>query len=199
MARIKEKTWADYEFKGYQGYMGASEEALRRVVKRAAKAANQRLLRMERAGRTKGVYARTMSQLNQLGRRRFAESSGRLGKMGLSELRHEYVLLRDWLSAKTSTVQGLKEADDKRFQTARERGFKGNQEQWNTLVTKFFNEVNEKYFSSEAIYTAVTTGNADILGKIIERSKSEESKGALLLRLVKSAAGRKKAQKRKKV
>ena len=47
---IREKTWQDYEYQG--AYMLASAEDLRRVVRRAAKAANQRLLRHERAVRT---------------------------------------------------------------------------------------------------------------------------------------------------
>ena len=48
---IREKTWQDYEYQG--AYMLASAEDLRRVVRRAAKSANKRLLRRERAGRTK--------------------------------------------------------------------------------------------------------------------------------------------------
>lgn len=192
---IREKTWQDYEYQG--AYMLASAEDLRRVVRRAAKAANQRLLRRERAGRTKGAYAGTMVALGRLGRRRFAESKSRLDKMSINELRHEYVILRDWLSAKTSTVQGLKAADDKRYQTARERGFTGTLEEWNEIAESFFTAEREKFFDSNVIYMQVTAGNADIVQKIIERSqkKSKETidKGSLLVRLVKAAAGRKNA------
>lgn len=192
---IREKTWQDYEYQG--AYMLASAEDLRRVVRSAAKAANQRLLRRERAGRTKGVYAGTMEALGRLGRRRFTESKSRLDKMSINELRHEYVILRDWLSAKTSTLQGLKAADDKRYQTARERGFTGTLEEWNEIAESFFTAEREKFFDSNAIYMQVTAGNADIVQKIIERSqkKSKETidKGSLLVRLVKAAAGRKKA------
>ena len=55
MAGFKEKTWLDYEYKG--NVMLAPAEDLRRVVRRAAKAANTRLLRRERAGRTKAGAA----------------------------------------------------------------------------------------------------------------------------------------------
>lgn len=192
---LKEKTWQDYEYQG--AYMLASAEDLRRVVRRAAKAANQRLLRRERAGRTKGAYAGTMVALGRLGRRRFTESKSRLDKMSINELRHEYVILRDWLSAKTSTVQGLKATDDKRYQTARERGFTGTLEEWNEIAESFFTAEREKFFDSNTIYMQVTAGNVDIVQKIIERSqeKSKETidKGSLLVRLVKAAAGRKKA------
>lgn len=193
---IKEKSWEDYEYRG--AYMLASAEDLRRVVRRAAKAANQRLLRRERAGRTKGVYSGTMAELGRLGRRRFIESNKRLDEMSINELRHEYVMLRNWLSAKTSTLQGLRSADDKRYQTALERGFTGTLDEWNQIAETFFTAEREKFFDSNAIYMQVTAGNADIVQKIIERNqkKSEETidKGALLVRLVKAAAGRNKAR-----
>ena len=125
---IKEKSWEDYEYRGY--FEHANRTDLIPVVRKAAKAANQRLLRMERAGLIKGVYARISGQLAQLGRRRFAESAGRLKNMSLQDLRHEYVLLRDWLSAKTSTVQGKINADIERYNTAKIRGFTGTLDEW---------------------------------------------------------------------
>ena len=193
---IKENKWEDYEYRGY--YMFASAEDLRSVVRRAAKAANQRLLRRERAGRTKGVYAGIMAELGRLDRRRFIESKNSLDKMSINELRHEYVMLRDWLSAKTSTIQGLRAADDKRYQTAMEKGFTGTLDEWNQIAETFFTAEREKFFDSNATYMQVTAGNADIVQKIIERSqkKSEETidKGALLVRLVKAAAGRNKGR-----
>lgn len=193
---IKENKWEDYEYRG--SYMLASAEDLRRVVRRAAKAANQRLLRRERAGRTKGVYAGIMAELGRLDRRRFIESKKSLDKMSINELRHEYVMLRDWLSAKTSTMQGLRAADDKRYQTAMEKGFTGTQDEWNQIAETFFTAEREKFFDSNATYMQVTAGNADIVQKIIERSqkKSEETidRGALLVRLVKAAAGRNKGR-----
>lgn len=196
---IKEKSWEDYEYRGYLEHANRSD--LIPVVRKAAKAANQRLLRRERAGRTKGVYAGIMAELGRLDRRRFIESKKRLNEMSINELRHEYVMLRDWLSAKTSTLQGLRAADDKRYQTAVERGFTGTLDEWNQIAETFFTAEREKFFDSNAIYMQVTAGNADIVQKIIERSqkKSEETidKGALLVRLVKAAAGRNKTARNK--
>lgn len=188
---IREKTWQDYEYQG--AYMLASAEDLRRVVRRAAKAANQRLLRRERAGRTKGAYAGTMVALGRLGRRRFAESKSRLDKMSINELRHEYVILRNWLSAKTSTVQGLKASDDKRYQTAKERGFTGTLEEWNDIVSRFFTKEMESYFSSDIIYQMATQGNVDLVDRILQdtkESKQPPDKGRLLIDLVTAAIRR---------
>lgn len=188
---IREKTWQDYEYQG--SYMLASAEDLRSVVRRAAKAANQRLLRRERSGHTKGVYAGTMAELGKLGRRRFNESKSRLDKMSINELRHEYVLLRNWLSAKTSTVQGLKASDDKRYRTAQERGFTGTLEEWNDIVSRFFTKEMEAYFSSDILYQMTTQGNADLVDRILQDAKESEQppdKGRLLIDLVTAAKRR---------
>ena len=184
---ILEKTWQDYEYQG--AYMLASAEDLRRVVRRAAKAANQRLLRRERAGRTKG----TMAALGRLGRSRFAESKSRLDKMSINELRHEYVMLRDWLSAKTSTLQGLRASDDKRYQTARERGFEGTLEEWNDIANRFFTKEMEGYYSSVILYQMATQGNTDLVDRILRDAKESDQppdKGRLLVDLVTAAAKR---------
>lgn len=187
---LKENTWQDYEYQG--SYMLASAEDLRRVVRRAAKAANQRLLRRERAGRTKGAYAGTIAALGRLGRVRFAESKSRLDKMSINELRHEYAILRDWLSAKTSTLQGLKASDDKRYQTAKERGFTGTLEEWNDIANRFFTKKMEGYYSSDILYQMATQGNADLVDRILQdakESKQPPDKGKLLIDLV-TAAGK---------
>lgn len=190
---IKEKSWDDYEYRGY--FEHANRSDLIPVVRKAAKAANQRLLRMERAGLTNGVYARISGQLAQLGRRRFAESEGRLKNMGLQELRHEYVLLRDWLSAKTSTVQGKKNADISRYYTAKMRGFTGTLEDWIEASKTYFTEQYEALFSSDVLYTSIITGDIDIVQNIIneneKRKDNQPDRGAALLRYVKESNRRK--------
>lgn len=190
---IKEKSWEDYEYRGY--FEHANRSDLIPVVRKAAKAANQRLLRMERAGMTNGVYARISGQLAQLGRRRFAESAGRLKNMSLQDLRHEYVLLRDWLSAKTSTVQGKKNVDIKRYNTAKMRGFTGTLDDWIEASKTYFTEQYEALLSSDVLYTSIITGDIDIVQNIIDenekRKNSQPDRGAALLRYVKESNRRK--------
>ena len=190
---IKEKSWEDYEYRGYFGHANRSD--LIPVVRKAAKAANQRLLRMERAGLTKGVYARISGQLAQLGRRRFAESAGRLKNMSLQDLRHEYALLRDWLSAQTSTVQGKKKVDIRRYNTAVARGFTGTLEDWIEASKTYFTEQYEALFSSDVLYTTIITSDIDIVQNIIDENEklkaSQPDRGAALLRYVKESNRRK--------
>ena len=188
---IKEKSWEDYEYRGY--FEHANRSDLIPVVRKAAKAANQRLLRRERAGRTKGVYAWIMAELGRLDRRRFIESKKRLDEMSINELRHEYVMLRAWLSAKTSTLQGLRAADDKRYQTAKERGFTGTQEEWNDIASRFFTKEMESYFSSDILYQMATQGNTDLVDRILKDAKESNqppNKGQMLINLVTAAAKR---------
>ena len=186
---IKEKSWEDYEYRGY--FEHANRSDLIPVVRKAAKAANQRLLRLERAGMTNGVYARISGQLAQLGRRRFAESAGRLKNMSLQDLRHEYVLLRDWLSAKTSTVQGKKNAAIKRYNTAKMRGFTGTLDEWIEAPKKYFTEQYEALFSSDVLYTSIITEDIGIVQNIIDenekRKDNQPDRGAALLRYVKES------------
>lgn len=163
--RLVEKTWADYDM----GDVNALSKAqLEKAVRRAAKAANQRLLRLERAGKnTSGAYKMAMSHLE--GRRRFYE---RTDKRSLAELRKEYASLRSFISAKTSTIQGIKEAADKRYQTAVERGYQGTFEEWERDVRKYFAEHVEALFSSDVIYSSITGNKVDVLDDILATSRA---------------------------
>lgn len=158
---IKEKSWTDY---GLTEREYNDTRKLRAAVRKAAKAANQRLLRLERAGKTAGVYKLAQRNLDKLGRRRFKE---RPEKMTVDQLRHEYAILRNFLSAQTSTVQGNRKADDKRYEKARQRGFEGSQDEWNQLVVRYFTGKVEELFSSDVIYRAITMQETNVIDDII--------------------------------
>lgn len=177
MEYIKEKTWAEYGLteREYQ-----DTRKLRAAVRKAAKAANQRMLRLERSGKTAGVYKLAQRNLDKLGRRRFKE---RPEKMTVNQLRHEYAILRDFLSAQTSTVQGIRAADDKRYEKAKQRGFTGSQDEWNELVVKYFDRKVQELFSSDVIYRAITNGDTDVIDAVIRAAPT--TKGAALTEYIK--------------
>lgn len=192
MTKFKQKTWADYDIGDPSN---ASYDELKTAVRKAAKAANQRLLRLERAGATTGVYQAAMEDLGNMrmksgkptgGRRRFQENPG---KLTINQMRHEYRALRSFLSAKTSTVQGRKEAGGKRYQTAVANGYQGTYEQFETDIEKAFSERNESLFSSEQIYESVTSGSLDILDDIVEEQK-KPSKGRSIIEYMKRSKAR---------
>ncbi len=192
--RLAEKTWADYDM----GDVNALSKAqLEKAVRRASKAANQRLLRLERAGKnTSGAYKMAMSHLE--GRRRFYE---RTDKRSLAELRKEYASLRSFISAKTSTIQGIKEAGDKRYQTAVERGYQGTFEEWERDVRKYFAEHVEALFSSDVIYSSITGNKVDVIDDVLATSRAyrkhnkDYTQGRALLDYMRRDEQRKKRQK----
>lgn len=176
---IPAKSWADYDI-GDPGK--ASRESLVNAVRKAAKAANQRLLRFERAGITKGMYKSAMSDL--AGRRRYKE---RPEKLTLSQLRHEYTLLRSFLSAKTSTLQGRRDTILKRYATAVKKGYKGDLSDFEADVERYFSKSNEALFDSNVIYTAILTGTTSLLDRIVQEQAhlSQKDKGKALIAYLK--------------
>ncbi len=177
MARnpIKEKQWSDYDI---GDPTEAKQEELSAAVRRAAKAANQRLLRLERAGYTSGMYAQAMYDL--VDRKRYKEN---VKNLTINQLRHEYKILRNFLSAKTSTIQGRRDTIMKRYNKAQEKGFSGTLEEFEFAVTKYFAEAVESLFSSNVIYSSITAGETNIIDEAVERYGKDEkdNRGAATL------------------
>lgn len=194
MSRIKEKTWADYALSNFSR---ATRTELQTAVRKAAKAANQRLLRLERADRTTGAYKIAQEFFKDTGRRRYKE---RPEKLTYNELQKEYKALRSFISAKSSTVHGAKEISFKRYQMAVLKGYGGTFDQFEVDVRKAFAKLNESLFSSDVIYEALTGGNLDILMETVkEFHNSNEMQGrALLIYMKRKKARENGAKKRKK-
>lgn len=173
---IPAKSWADYD-RGDPNKL--SRDQLVDVVRRSAKAANQRLLRFERAGHTKGMYKSAMRNL--AGRRRYQE---RPEKLSLSQLRHEYTILRSFLSAKTSTIQGRRDTIMRRYAKAVSKGYTGTLEEFEFAVEKYFSDKIEKYYDSNVIYTSIVHGRTNIIDKVVEQQEAsgkDPNKGTALI------------------
>lgn len=181
MANLWVATWANYDV---GSPMTAATEDLRSAVRRAAKAANQRLVRLERAGFTGQAYKMAMKDLH--GRRRYYENAA---KLTTAQLRHEYAILRDFISSKTSTVQGANAINRKRYQTALDRGFDGTEEEFYNLIDRYFGKEAEELYSSDIIYLAVLTGRTSVIDQVIERQKAGDrmTRGGALLDYLRAA------------
>lgn len=127
------KSWEAYAPKGPNATSYTREE-LEQIVRRASGAANRRLKRLEEAGETKGIYKRALGMLETQGRTKF---SGAVKSMTRTELVAEYLRLRDFLSSKTSTMQGIKEWKRNVYQSLVDRGFTGSQEELSELFDKY--------------------------------------------------------------
>ena len=147
------KPWEAYAPKGPNATSYTREE-LEQIVCRASGAANRRLKRLEEAGETKGVYKRAMGMLETQGRTKF---SGAVKSMTRSELIAEYLRLRDFISSKTSTMQGIKDWKRNVYESLKDRGFEGSQAELSELFDKYMIEELEKALGSAVVYILMQT------------------------------------------
>lgn len=155
-----------------------------KVIRKAAKAANQRLRALEKSDvintAKTGAYKYAESQMPGKIKPRFNERPKE--SAGRTTLKHMYLQLREFMTMKSSTVTGIRAIKDARYQTAVKRGFKGTPERWDMAVRKFFTKAAEKLFDSDKIYDAITGNNADVLEDIIAADRDDQmSKGQALL------------------
>lgn len=149
------KPWEAYAPKGPNATSYTRKE-LEQIVRRASGAANRRLKRLEEAGETKGIYKRALGMLETQGRTKF---SGAVKSMTRAELVAEYLRLRDFLSSKTSTMQGIKDWKRNVYQSLVERGFTGSQEELSELFDKYMTKELEAALGSDVVYTLLQTDN----------------------------------------
>lgn len=173
-----------------------SEEELRGIVKKAAKAANTRIRALEKKGLTQKspAYQYIASEKHGLGmeRPRFREG---VTTMSRQELNKEFLKLRDFMLKKTSTVTGYRDTVEKKVQKAREMGFTGTPEELSELFDRFWTEENEKLYGSEVLRQAIYAGQAQNIQKIAQqfqgRVEKDRQSGAMLIELAKRKLGRK--------
>lgn len=193
MGKIKEKVWADYALKNFSR---ATRADLQAAVRKAAKAANQRLLRLERHGETSGAYKIAQRFFKDTGRRRYKE---RTDKMTYNELQKEYKALRSFISVKSSTIQGANEIGHKRYLAAVSKGYGGTFDQFELDVRKAFTKITEGLFSSDVIYEALIGGSLDILDETVKQfENSSELRGQALLTYMKRKKAREKKPKKRR-
>lgn len=172
-----------------------SEEELKGIVKRAAKAANTRLRTLEKKGLADKVPAyKSISGILKMERPRFKESTAKMTK---EELTKEFLKLREFMGMKTSTMTGYKEWNENKVQAARNMGFTGTPEELAYLFNRYMTEKNEALFGSDIIYQAIVSNNIDKLeleqiGKEYQANLEKDiSRGERLLQLYRARQGRK--------
>lgn len=143
------------------------------VVRRASKAANQRLRELERNVRegkeeTKGeAYAYMERLLADQQRNRFKE---RTASMTIQELRQEYKRVTSFLSMKSSTAKGRAELSYAKFKSYSKRGFVGSEDEFKDIARKLWaKHVVDKY-SSQTIYEVITSGSDKLIKEWMEKA-----------------------------
>ena len=152
---FRAKPWADYA-KGEKPTKAYTTDELRDIVKRAAKAANNRLRSLEKEGMTKSAYQRAIRQTGKdIPRYREKVSSATR-----QELEKEFVQLRDFMTAPTSTVGGMREYQQRMLKAAQEMGFKGDFTSMTSLFEKYMTAEWENLIGSDVIYEEIVSGRA---------------------------------------
>lgn len=159
----------------------ASKAELQSSVSSLARRANNRLRALEKAGYTSSAYKGAMKDLQC--KKRFREGTKTLS---INELRREYAQLRDFLSAKTSTVSGVNNMNRKRYEKAVSYGFTGTEDEFYDMVDKLYTKKVEELYSSNIIYEAIVTGHTDIIQEVVARyetiaSNRKEDRGRALI------------------
>lgn len=93
------------------------------VLRQLAKRANQRLVRLERAGQTQYAYGIAKKYLQDIGRNRFAETEKRIKNLTRSQLTGEINVAIKFLTAKTSTLSGIKAVQNSAVERLRGMGY----------------------------------------------------------------------------
>lgn len=169
-----------------------SEEELKGIVKKAAKAANTRLRTLEKKGLAdKSPAYKWMKYKTGEEKPRFKEG---ISKLSREELEKEFIRLREFMIKKTSTVTGYREVVEKNVQRARDMGFTGTPEELGALFTKYMTEKNEALFGSDIIYQAIVTNRGDNLQEVARefqaRVDKDRQRGAMLLELLRKKRGK---------
>lgn len=169
-----------------------SEDELKGIVKKAAKAANTRIRTLERKDLSdKSPAYKWLQKRTEQEKPRFKEG---VTKMTRAELEKQFISLREFMIKKTSTVTGYREAIEKKVERAREMGFTGTPEELGDLFDRYMTEKNEQLYGSEVIYQAITSNQIDNLQQIAQefQGKVEKDKmqGAIILQMLRNRRGR---------
>lgn len=187
-------SWPTYA-PGNKAPRSYSEEELKGIVKKAAKAANTRLRTLEKKGLAdKAPAYKSISGILKRERPRFKEYTAKMSK---EELTKEFLKLREFMGMKTSTMTGYKEWNENKVQAARDMGFTGTPEELAYLFNRYMTEKNEALFGSDIIYQAIVSNNIDKLeleqiGKEYQANIEKDiSRGERLLQLYRARQGKK--------
>ena len=169
-----------------------SEDELRAIVKKAAKAANTRIRTLEKKSLSdKSPAYKWLQKRTEQEKPRFKEG---ITKMTRAELEKQFISLREFIIKKTSTVTGYRESVEKKVERAREMGFTGTPEELGDLFDRYMTEKNEQLYGSEVIYQAITSNQIDNLQQIAQefQGKVEKDKmqGAIILQMLRNRRGR---------
>lgn len=172
------------------------------VLRQLAKRANQRLVRLERAGQTQYAYGIAKKYLRDIGRNRFAETDKRIKNLTRSQLTGEINAAIEFLTAKTSTLSGIKAVQKSAVDRLRAMGYNADNgdffvflksDEYKAAVkklpsTQIFEQLDEALYNGVSLDTIISDYRKYLEGKkSFQQIEKFEKTGAYM-----SKAGRKK-------
>lgn len=193
--RFSRLSW-NYYAPGEKPAAQYTDEELRRIVRKAAKAANQRIRGLEKSGLKSSAYELMKAQAQ--GKTRFKE---RTAKQTRGELMSEFTRLREFMTAQTSTVKGVKQHRKNVYNAYVKAGFKGSIEDFEWYIQKYMTTEMTKFYGSDILYQMITENKResleDYFNTWVEEQRKEEAgestdkyaRGRALLRMLKRRKG----------
>lgn len=191
--RFQARGW-DYYSHGNRTPSSYTTEELQKIVRKASKAANQRIRTIERSGmKSAALYL----MQKQTGKTRFSE---RVKSKSRQELVKQFVYLREFVGAQTSTITGIKAHRTAIFSTYMAQGFNGTEEELEFLLTKYFGSQMTKFYGSTIVHRMVIENDRanleDYYKTWIEEQRKEAAgeetddkvQGRALIRMIKRKA-----------
>ncbi len=127
-------------------------EELAQMNRKLASVANKRLAALEKSGFTKGAYKAAKAGLATQGREKFTGASK--GK-SRDFLVNEFIRMRGFLSAQTSTAAGVQAWKDNVYQALIRAGFSGTPEELSALFNKYFTKQLESALGSDVAFEMI--------------------------------------------
>ena len=194
MAKRKSKLSGDLIDPYRQAYSRSELEAYRRKY---AKRANQRMVRLERAGMT--VNEPVREYLTQIGRNRYSEQRDYKGS--LQQLKREIASLTGFLESERSTVRGRKKIAKKTRKTMKDRyGVDLSEKETEYLLNNFDDFKEAVNMNSDALLQAIGEVSGDVdskekIDKIVKELRGKKSVEERAQAIHKAVYGRKRAGK----
>lgn len=165
------------------------------VLRKLAKRANQRLVRLERAGQTQYAYRIANKYLQDIGRNRFAETEKRIKNLSRAQITGEINAAIEFLNAKTSTLSGIKAVQKSAVDRLRAMGYNADNgdffdflksDEYKAAVkklpsTQIFEQLDEALYNGVSLDTIISDYRKYLEGKkSFQQIEKSEKTGAYM-------------------
>ena len=165
---------------------------LRKMVYNMSYNANRRISRIEKKGLSSSA-ARLASKRYGLKNSAGFRFSTKLSKLNQKQLENQFNILKEFMLSDSSTVRGAENEQRqsklflKRYNLAKEKGFKGSAVKFQVMSNVLWTEVNEKRLSSDVAFYLIQSEDINLMNKILAMDKKNRDSPSTLSSVIKKA------------